>query len=134
VVGPIVGVVAGSARAGAPEADAPQRSPGMLERHYSPEAELVVFRDDAAATAAVERARAAGRKVGAVVLQRSPLEVDEVVALPADARGYARLFYAALHTLDEAGCGLVLVEQVPETAAWDGVRDRLRRAGGARLR
>jgi L-threonylcarbamoyladenylate synthase len=53
-----------------------------------------------------------------------------VIAMPTDARGYARLLYAALHSLDDAGCELVLVERLPDTSEWEGVRDRLRRAAG----
>jgi L-threonylcarbamoyladenylate synthase len=111
-------------------------SPGMLDRHYAPDAELVVYPDATTARTAAAQAmrRAGGARIGAVVL--NPLEgvePDETVALPADARGYARLFYAALHTLEEAGCTLILVEQVPAGAEWESVRDRLRRsaAGGA---
>jgi L-threonylcarbamoyladenylate synthase len=48
--------------------------------------------------------------------------------MPRDAAEYARLLYATLHALDDAGCEVVLVEAVPDTAAWEGVRDRLRRA------
>jgi L-threonylcarbamoyladenylate synthase len=112
----------------APESEAPRPSPGMVARHYSPDAELVVYGDPETARAAGARVRKAGGRIGAVVVRRAPPDADEVVALPSDSRGYARLFYAALHTLDEAGCGLVLVEQVPDTPAWAGVRDRLERA------
>lgn len=128
----VLGAITPAAVVGAPDRETPLRSPGMLERHYSPDAELVVVADAAAAAAAAARARADGRRVGAVVMRDLPAEADQVVALPADARGYARLFYAALHTLDEAGCDVVLVEAVPEADEWHGVRDRLRRAAGAR--
>jgi L-threonylcarbamoyladenylate synthase len=110
-------------------------APGMLDRHYSPAADLVVFSTAAEATAAIAsiRARMEGAKVGALLI--NPLggvALDEVVPLPGDAAGYARLFYAALHTLDELGCRLILVEQVPGGAAWDTLRDRLRRASAGR--
>jgi L-threonylcarbamoyladenylate synthase len=103
-------------------------SPGMLDRHYSPAAEVRVFRsvDEAAQRVAEEAAR--GRRVGALLLRASLPALHEVVALPDDARGYARLLYASLHALDEAGCDVILVEDVPDTAAWAAVRDRLRRA------
>jgi L-threonylcarbamoyladenylate synthase len=103
-------------------------SPGMLDRHYSPAAEVRVFRavEDAAQRALEEAAR--GRRVGALLLRASLPSLHEVVALPDDARGYARLLYASLHALDEAGCDVILVEDVPDTAEWAAVRDRLRRA------
>jgi L-threonylcarbamoyladenylate synthase len=106
-------------------------SPGMAERHYSPAARVIVYADPAAARASVDavRHRTSAARVGAIVIGPLPgVETDETVALPADARGYARLFYAALHALDEGGCEVILVEAVPESAAWEGVRDRLRRA------
>jgi L-threonylcarbamoyladenylate synthase len=106
-------------------------SPGMLSRHYSPDAEVVVFADRAEGAALAERARADRRRVGALLLHPLPAELDEVVAMPTEAHGYARLLYASLHTLDDAGCDLILVEQVPAALNWAGVRDRLRRAARA---
>jgi L-threonylcarbamoyladenylate synthase len=41
---------------------------------------------------------------------------------------YASRLYAALHALDAMGCRLILVERPPESGAWLGVQDRLRRA------
>lgn len=124
----VLGSIAGPPHAASPQAGQPLPSPGMLDRHYSPEADVVVFGnpDDAAGRATA--ARAAGRRVGGLLLSPFRAPLDEVVAMPADARGYARLLYAALHTLDDAGCELVLVEQVPDGPSWAGVRDRLRRA------
>jgi L-threonylcarbamoyladenylate synthase len=106
----------------------------MLDRHYSPDAELVAYTDpaEAARAAAAIRQRMDGARVGGLIRNALPgVDLDEVLPLPGDARAYARLFYAALHTLDELGCKLILVEQVPEGAAWQAVRDRLRRASTA---
>jgi L-threonylcarbamoyladenylate synthase len=103
-------------------------SPGMLGRHYAPAGELVVFEDADAAVRLVAQARARGRRVGGLLLHRPVTGLDEVIALPDDARGYARLLYASLHALDAAGCDLILVEAVPDTPAWAAVQDRLRRA------
>jgi L-threonylcarbamoyladenylate synthase len=49
--------------------------------------------------------------------------------MPNDPVGYAQRLYATLHALDDAGCDLVLVERVPAAPGWEGVRDRLERAG-----
>jgi L-threonylcarbamoyladenylate synthase len=106
-------------------------SPGMMSRHYSPAAEVVVFEDAAGGAALADRAMSRRRRVGALLLHPLPAELDEVVAMPTDAHGYARLLYASLHTLDDAGCDLILVEQVPAAPNWAGVRDRLRRAAPA---
>jgi L-threonylcarbamoyladenylate synthase len=45
-----------------------------------------------------------------------------------DAPAYAHALYANLRALDREGADLILVEQPPQEAAWQGVNDRLRRA------
>jgi L-threonylcarbamoyladenylate synthase len=131
VVGPIAAVPASAAGAAVGgEVAGALRSPGMLERHYSPAARIVVFDspDDGAQAAVL--AHAAGQRVGALVRHSYAGPADEVLLLPDDAGGYARLLYASLHALDEAGCDVVLVEAVPHDAKWAAVRDRLARAAG----
>jgi L-threonylcarbamoyladenylate synthase len=125
----VVGNVArASSGAATPGRSAARPSPGMLERHYAPRARLQFYEDERDAARRVDRLRAGGAVVG--VLARSPLQaaVDHLIAMPDEPRGYARLLYAALHSLDEAGCSAILVEAVPVTADWAGVRDRLTRA------
>jgi L-threonylcarbamoyladenylate synthase len=118
--------IAQPTRAGA----APRPSPGMMDRHYAPRAELRLFGPENRPEIVAEagQALAAGELVGALLL--SPLEISpaHAIAMPHDAAGYARLLYASLHALDDLGCDLILVERPPETAAWQGVRDRLERA------
>ena len=113
-----------------PDAREPQRSPGMLDRHYAPRAALLVFdeSDRAAAVAEANRVRDEGARVGAVLFQPFEIPVDHPVLIRADAREYARLLYATLHELDEHGCDLVLIERPPEGPEWAGVRDRIERA------
>src|SRR5204862_22335 len=78
---------------------------------------------------AVMRGEAAtARSVGALVID-APVEGENVVRMPADARAYASRLYGALHMLDDAGCDVIVVERVPDDAAWLAVRDR-----GARTR
>lgn len=111
-------------------ADTPRRAPGMLHRHYAPRARIELF-DDAsreAAARSAERYRDRGDTVGALLLTSLGAPVAHAVHMPNDATAYARALYDALHTLDGAGCRVVLVETPPETAAWAGVRDRLTRA------
>ena len=50
--------------------------------------------------------------------------------LPADPDAYARQLYACLRELDELGLELILLEVPPDTAEWEAVRDRLRKAAG----
>ena len=109
----------------------PRRAPGMTDRHYAPKARLVLFgpAGRAGAVGMAQEAVEAGRVVGALLLTRLPAPVQHPVLMPNDPTGYAQRLYATLHALDDAGCDLVLVERVPASPAWEGVRDRLERAG-----
>jgi len=107
---------------------AARSSPGMVDRHYAPQARVLAF-DGATREAALGEARQAaadGLRVGGLAFGALP--VAEARIMPRTAAAYARRLYAALHELDACGCGLVLVERVPDTPEWAGVRDRLERA------
>ncbi len=107
---------------------AARSSPGMVDRHYAPRARVLLF-DDATRTAALTEATAAaaeGARVGGLGFE--PLPVTDARVMPRQASAYARRLYAELHALDELGCDLVLVERVPQTPEWAGLRDRLERA------
>lgn len=119
-------------------ADAPRLGPGMVARHYAPRARVWAFdppeREGVAGRLAEWRAGNPGARVGALLLGEwgealgpAP-EVVEV--LPRDPPGYARRLYAALHAVDAAGVGVVLIERPPLGPGWEGVRDRILRAGG----
>src|SRR5438874_8664241 len=108
----------------------PRLSPGMLDRHYAPRARVVLFETDNARRT-VEQAAAQetrGARVGMLLIHgEAPVDMA-VVRMPSDAAQYAQRLYAALHELDDAACGLILVERVPNGPEWLGVRDRLERA------
>lgn len=114
---------------GAGDDEAPRPSPGMAARHYAPRAHLVLFDpDDRTGAARIASAAAArGERVGALLLAPLDAPLEHPVRMPADPAAYASRLYAALHRLDAEGCDLVLAEQPPDTPAWAGVRDRLRR-------
>lgn len=101
-------------------------SPGMMDRHYSPSAKMIVV--DAAAIADAIASQRAGNRV--VVLGRSiaPSGKATVWQMPPGPSDYARVLYGMLHQADAERFDVVIVEEVPDDAAWDGVRDRLRRA------
>jgi hypothetical protein len=84
--------------------------------------------DVARAIDAVRLAHDDGHRVGALL--RSPLDapVDVPVAMRAEPDGYARALNAGLHAREERRCDVILVERVPDGAAWAGVRDRIERA------
>jgi L-threonylcarbamoyladenylate synthase len=93
-------------------------SPGMLDRHYSPRARLVL---------------ADGGEIAQMIRdfrnsQALSHSTDAGIRMPANPAAYAALLYDQLHALDAAGVDVIVVERVPAGAAWDGIRDRLERA------
>ena len=107
------------------------RSPGQLEKHYSPRAALVIahWNNSAEAARLVERPA----KTWAIAYRMIPEEAGfaAVGVIPEDAEAYARALYAELHRCDEEGAECILVEAPPEGSEWEGIRDRLRRAASS---
>jgi L-threonylcarbamoyladenylate synthase len=101
-------------------------APGMHAKHYAPRARaLLVPPGEVSATVAALAAE--GARTGA--LERAPATAPGlVVELAPDPEAYARDLYAALHHLDDAGCDVIVIAEVPDDAPWAAVRDRLRRA------
>ncbi|MEK9658442.1 MAG: L-threonylcarbamoyladenylate synthase [Chloroflexota bacterium] len=108
------------------------RSPGTRYRHYAPRARVVLAAPtDVAALA--QRWKGQGQRVGTLSPEpASPLGsgAPHWSAGPG-AEGYARVLYAALRALDEAGCTLIVAATLPETGLGRAVMDRLRRAADA---
>jgi L-threonylcarbamoyladenylate synthase len=103
------------------------QSPGQQHRHYAPAA-FVRLAEAPGLLAAV-----AGLRGHIGVLLRGDTAAPPATAvarLPADSAGYARGLYAALRDLEDADCDTIVVEQVPQGAEWDAIRDRLTRAAG----
>lgn len=110
---------------GAPDAAAPRAS-GTLESHYAPHTP-VAMQDTASVAATLAKLQGAGRKV-ALIHYSDFGPVHAELRLPATPDGFAHALYAALRSLDASGAELILVEAPPQSAAWMGVNDRLRRA------
>ena len=108
------------------------KSPGMLPRHYSPRARLVVrsWRDDPELRSHLAEIRADLARTHVVAYQRipEPAGFGRVSLIPHDPEAYARALYAELHRCDELGAALIIVEKVPESAEWQAIADRLERA------
>jgi L-threonylcarbamoyladenylate synthase len=105
-------------------------SPGMIDRHYAPQAVLYLF-NVAMRNTIMKRIVtevAIGRQIGALLFNPLSAPIQHAMMMPAEPTAYARLLYAALHSLDDLGCDLIFVEDVPDTPAWTGIRDRLLRA------
>jgi len=121
----------------------PQRSPGLLSRHYAPRAPLTLY--DGPSGPALERlahdareARAAGRRVGVLVADDDALPALDVLRPPlgaaGDANAIAARLYAALRELDAAGVDEILARAHPVLEGLgDAIGDRLRRAAAGRV-
>jgi L-threonylcarbamoyladenylate synthase len=121
-----VGAVASGAVAGAP------RTPGSMPAHYAPATPLRLVAAEQIEALAVDLARG-GARIG-VLAQRLPRAQHarvNWVAAGARAAAYAHDLYAHLRTLDQLGAACLLVQEVPDDARWDAVRDRLTRAAAA---
>ena len=115
----------------APTGDAPRPAPGMIERHYAPLARLQRFApgERAGVWERIAASVATGERVGLVTFDATGATASCTIEMPRDGAGYARALYAALHSLDEAGCTVAFVEEIPDGAEWDAIADRLQRAG-----
>lgn len=109
------------------------RSPGMLERHYAPRVALVGV--EGSAEGYVAQLLKDGKRIGWLRLIRKAeggrrkAEHGVVeIEMPDDVAAYSARLYAALHELDDAGVGCIVVDLPPQQDQWMAVRDRLRRA------
>jgi L-threonylcarbamoyladenylate synthase len=108
------------------------RSPGLLEKHYSPKAKLVVldWRDEADLRLQLRAFGLPPAAVHIIAHTKIPagFAAENVSVIPHDAEAFARALYGELHRCDAAGARLIVVEAPPETPAWSGIADRLQRA------
>jgi L-threonylcarbamoyladenylate synthase len=127
-----VETMAGAEHAGASGMGQPLRSPGQLDKHYSPQAQLMVlsWRDDADLRAQVT-AKSAQLSTTQVIAHShipSGAGIGGVSVIPHDAEAYGRAIYAELHRCDAEGASCIVVEELPEGPEWQAIADRLRRA------
>ncbi len=108
------------------------RSPGLLAKHYSPKARLVMlaWQDDADLRAHVSRFTRHTSHTHIIAHTHIPSAAGfaSVSVIPHDAEAFARALYAELHRCDAAGAELIVVEELPENHEWRAIADRLRRA------
>lgn len=96
-----------------PDQAAPRVS-GSLDAHYAPQTPLVLIASESVASTTA-------------ALQAKQRQVA-CLCITADPQTYARDLYAQLRKLDQLGADVILVEQPPSHAEWQGINDRLRRA------
>ena len=127
--------VTGELAVGGTESPEVLKSPGLLRKHYSPRAKLVVWSWQDAAELKVRSAGCGVRSSGVHVVAHTRIpsggEFGRVSVIPHDAVAFARAIYAELHRCDEAGAELIVVEALPEGPEWRAIADRLRRAAAS---
>lgn len=108
------------------------KSPGQLQKHYSPQARLMIgtWENDADLARQIEKWKVNIENVQVIAHTRIPSRLGRanVSVIPHDAEAFARALYAELHRCDAAGAKLIIVEAPPESPEWSGIADRLRRA------
>lgn len=128
---------------GEPDAQAPRAS-GTLAAHYAPRAPLRLWPraqlDTALAEALADTRLQEGDALLAVYSRGVgvPASLQAVSAahlllqrMPDDPAATAHELFAVLRAFDARGATQIWVEDPPSDSAWDGVRDRLRRAAAA---
>jgi L-threonylcarbamoyladenylate synthase len=108
------------------------RSPGLMKKHYSPRARLLLLSwsggEDLKAQLA-ERGMDAARTCVLARTQLAGVEgFQRLAALPRDPESFARALYAEMHAADALGGEHIVVETPPDRAEWQAIRDRLNRA------
>ncbi len=108
------------------------KSPGLLRRHYSPKARLLILKWRDESDLRRQLAESSVPLGESHVVAHSQIPGDEgfgrVAVIPHDAEAFARAIYAEMHQCDEAGARWIVVEELPDTPAWRAIADRLRRA------
>jgi L-threonylcarbamoyladenylate synthase len=124
--------VTGKLVLGASQSPEVLKSPGLLKKHYSPKAKLVVWswRDEAELKARSAGCGVRSTRVHVIAHTRIPSGAGfgRVSVIPHDPAAFARAIYAELHQCDEAGAELIVVEALPDNPEWRAIADRLQRA------
>jgi L-threonylcarbamoyladenylate synthase len=114
-----------------PDASAPRAS-GTLDAHYAPHTPVAQVEPEQLPEL-LRQLSARACKVALIGRTLSSMSVPlslptDMMAMPQDSHQYAHDLYAALRDMDHRGADVILVEALPQTAEWQGINDRLRRA------
>jgi L-threonylcarbamoyladenylate synthase len=108
------------------------KSPGLLRKHYSPKAKLVVWAWEDEAELKMRSAECGVRNSAVHVIAHTHIPsgagFGRVSVIPHDPAAFARAIYAELHQCDETGAELIVVEALPNAPEWRAIADRLQRA------
>lgn len=113
-----------------PEKDVQIHAPGRMEVHYAPI--TATYLCNAEQITAIQKGFAFKRvhKLGIIAYSDAvkPDENTELVRMSANQERYAHDLYGKLRDLDKLGTDMILVEQPPQSEAWQAVNERLSKA------
>jgi L-threonylcarbamoyladenylate synthase len=125
----------------AKNSEATPRVSGDLKSHYAPSTKTFLV-------SVKELTKHIENSPSAVIMSRSKPNINKVIIhdarlptrqaqhdgkqhwiiMPNDAQAYAHCLYEQLHFADQLACNVILIEEVPATAPWTGINDRLQKA------
>lgn len=135
----VIGMVAMRGEPSVPDDALAQVSPGLLGRHYTPRAELILCRGEvhsALETLArmAQQAQAQGRSVGLLLADEDMKRFESIPCLQyalgssSDLETIARNLYAGMRTLDDERADIILAREFGEQGLGLAIHDRLMRA------
>jgi L-threonylcarbamoyladenylate synthase len=110
------------------------KSPGLLRKHYSPRAPLILleWKDDHELRSLIARH---GSKTRVHIIAHSRIPSGQgfagVSVIPHDPEAFARAIYSELHACDDSGADLIVIEALPREGEWLAINDRLQRASAS---
>jgi len=108
------------------------RAPGMMAVHYAPET-LAILCPASRLPEMIQELNFRNKKIGILAfnLERTENRLTRVIRMPKQADDYAQALYASLRKLDSLELDVILVEQPPNTEAWQAINDRICKATSA---
>ncbi|PRC92407.1 L-threonylcarbamoyladenylate synthase [Solimicrobium silvestre] len=108
------------------------RASGTLEAHYAPHTPVVIVTSEQLIST-LQQLHNVNKKVALLHYSTQNqgnlcTELSAEINLPNHPAKYAHELYASLRQLDAASADVIVVQALPDTTEWHGVRDRLRRA------
>lgn len=105
------------------------RAPGSHKSHYAPSTPVKLVNRQSLDNELAELIKMNLRPgVLSFTHQRMTLNSIPWIVAEDEPEGYAKHLYANLRQLDDCRCDWILVEEVPDSSAWQGIKDRLLRA------
>lgn len=102
--------------------------PGQHAKHYAPTCELIVTYEPLFMLSAVKQKRVGILWFKSIQIESIHVDVNLVLAPSGDPVEAAKNLFAALHTLDNMGLDLIIVERLPAYGLGITINDRLDRA------